>query len=173
MEWMVNWTSKSLRDLNSTLAFATQLLSIGSDPFLLESPKHNKQRTDNGRRQANSRRMMELATWMYDEEMKMYDVCHVYKCMMYIKRSVYKWAPRIETWDWGCHRAVEFYQNLPRGRRRRRNLYILQRTSWNVISLKMQYTGCSMSTAHNMCCVNSPGWDCIWGDCQLACLPAE
>ena len=57
---------------------------------------------------------MELATSMYDEEMKMYDVCHVYKCMMYIKRSVYKWALRIEMWDWGCHRAVEFYQNLPR-----------------------------------------------------------
>ena len=48
--------------------------------------------------------MVDLVTWMYDVEMKMYDVYSVYKCMMYIKRSVYKWALRIEMWDWGCHR---------------------------------------------------------------------
>ena len=60
--------------------------------------------------------MMEFAASMCDDvEMKMYDVYHMYKCMMYIKRSVYKWALGIETRDWGCHRAVEFYQNLPGG----------------------------------------------------------
>ena len=44
----------------------------------------------------------------------MYDVHGVCKCMMYIERSVYKWDPRIETWDWSCRPAVSFYQNLDR-----------------------------------------------------------
>ena len=44
----------------------------------------------------------------------MYVVHGVCKCMMYIKRSVYKWDPRIETWDWSCRPAVSFYQNLDR-----------------------------------------------------------